>query len=468
MLFVFAQKSLILLTLIMLASCVMNKNDPQPELPFAIPKDFESVTESNLIINGWLYQFEDEYLEKYVRIALQKNFDLHINAQQLNAAIANAKATNALLYPDINIGVQRSRRKNFIIDDQGSPIVQYSSEYQSDLNISWEADLWGKLNDTSRAAYLDSQVSQALYLSARLSLAANVAQTWFNLIEATNQLELSQRQLNSLTVALDIVENNYHAGINSAVDVFTAKSDLENQKALVAQSKQIIDELKRNFNILLGKYPSAHLDLSQAKIPQTLEKIPAGLPSELLLRRPDVIAARNNWLSQDYNRKAAKKNRYPSITLTGNLGVSSKNLNDLLDSDTIWILIAGITQPVFNAGRLKALEDSATAQTRQALAQYANAVLNAFREVENSLAGEKYLLRQYQTTRSAARLAKSAYDMSLEQYQSGLVEYVTVLTSQRQYFSADSKQISLYNDLVQNRINLYLALGGDFFSSTEQ
>ena len=452
-----------------LASCQTVINDPEPSLSFKVPDNWESTDSHQTMVTGWLDLFDDQQLNHYVRTALQNNFNLQINAQQLEAAIANAKAAHANLYPDLSLGVQRARRKSFVIDAQGDAVAQYSSDYQADLNISWEADLWGKLSDASRAAYLDSQVLLALYRSARLALAANVAQTWFNTLEAANQLKLSQQQLQSLSEALDIVENNYQAGLNSAVDVFTAKSDLQNQKSLVAQLTQNLEALKRSFNLLLGQYPTAQLDLENTLIPKLFEQIPAGLPSELLLRRPDINAARYNWLAQDYNRKATRKNRFPSFTLTGNLGTSGERFSRLLESDAIfWSLITGLSQPIFNAGRLKALEDAASSQTRQALAEYANTILNAYIEVENALAGERYLRTQYQTTRAAAQLAKSAYDISLEQYQSGLIDYVTVLTSQRQYFSADSRQISLYNELIQNRINLHLALGGDFFTPVDQ
>lgn len=455
-------------TVTVLSNCALVNTALETDPAMRHPENWESDQANGKIITGWLSQFNDRQLNTHVRTALQNNFNLKVDLEQLNAAIANARATNADLFPDVNLGIQGSRSKNFIINDRGDAIAQYSTQYQGDIGITWEVDLWNKLSDSSRAAALDSEVLAASYQAARLSLAASVAQTWFNTIEARNQLELAQRQLKSLGEALDIVENNYRAGLTSAVDVFTAKSDLENQKALLAQSNQTLEQLKRNFNRLLGRYPSARLDTSEAKIPDSIDTVPSGLPSELLLRRPDVIAAYKNWLARQYDQGNARKNRYPSFKLTGTAGQGSDTLSKVLDSDDLfWSLVAGISQPVFDAGRLKALEQSAAAQTRQALAEYANTILNAFNEVENAFAGEQYLLDQYKTTKSAAELAKTAYDISLEQYQRGLVEYVTVLANQRQYFSADSRQLGLYNDLIQNRIDLHLALGGDFFTLTE-
>ena len=456
-------------SVILLANCTLIQTDTNTDHTLLLPGNWEATDSNESITLGWLSQFDDKTLHQHVRTALQNNFDLTVNFEQLNAAIANAKASNANLFPQIDIGLERNRNKRYTVNDQGNAIANYSTQYQAELGISWEADIWNKLSDLSRVALLDAEVQEASYQAARLSLAANVAQTWFNTIEAANQHKLSQNQQKSLSEALDVVENNYRAGLISAVDVFTAKSDLENQKAQLAQTQQTLEQLKRNFNRLLGRYPSAKLDLSSAAIPNSIESIPAGLPSELLERRPDIIAARKNWLARQYNQNNARKNRYPSFRLTGTLGLTSDSISNLLDSDDLfWSLVTGITQPVFNAGRLKALEKGADAQARQALAEYANTILDALIEIENALAGEKYLRIQYKTTKFAAALAKSAYDISLEQYQRGLVEYDTVLTSQRQYFSADSSQIRLYNDLIQNRINLYLALGGDFFTYSEQ
>ncbi len=463
-----------LLPIIFLAAitsgCHYFKTQTQPatQIPFNFPDNWETASSAQKISLGWLSQFNDTVLNQHVRTALQNNFDLQVSAERLAAAIASAKAINSSLYPELNLGLQRNRQKAFLIDSQGLVSTEYSTQYRGDVNLTWEIDLWGKLSDRSRSAYLDSQVQAALYESARLSLAATVAQTWFNSIEAVNLLSLAQKQLKSLNEALDVVENNYQAGLTSAVDVFSARSDLENQKAVVAQSQQNLEQIKRSFNVLLGRYPSAVLELEESKLPTEYLPTPVGLPSELLLRRPDIIAARLNWLSKDYGQQAAQKDRYPSFTLTGNIGQSSEQLSELLDSDDLfWSLVTGLSQPVFNAGRLKALEENAAAQTRQALAEYANTLLTAFSEVENALAAENYLLTRYKTTKQAAELAEAAYQLSLEQYQSGLIEYVTVLTAQRQFFAADSNQISLYNDLIQNRIALHLALGGNFFNQPD-
>lgn len=437
-------------------------------LQLYIPSKWKSTDDSEPVNYGWLSNFDDPILNKHVRTALQNNYDLEASAQRLEAAMASARAVNANLYPEVNAGIAADRAKSFVIDQDGFARSRYETNYSGRLEVSWEIDVWGKLNDRSRAAWFDAEVQRAAYQAARLSLAANVAKAWFDVIEAASQVNLSQQQLNSLSEALDIVENNYRAGLNGAVDVFSSRSDLERQKALLAQTKQRFELTKRNFNTLLANYPSAELDINQAKLPDKVIPVPAGLPAELLLRRPDILAAQYNWESRGFLRDAASKDRYPSLTLTGAYGSGSDSLGQLLNSDQFfWSLIGGVSQPVFNAGRLKALEVNASALERLALAEYANTVLTAFQEVENALDAEQYLLTRYQTTKLAAELAKSAYELSLEQYQNGLIEYVTVLTTQRQYFSADADQISLYNALIQNRINLHLALGGDFFNPVQ-
>ena len=169
--------SRILLTVIsvsMLASCTLFSTDLNTDSPVVIPGNWESTDLQEKITQGWLSQFNDKTLNTHVRTALRNNFDLKVNLEQLNAAIANARATNANLFPDITAGLERSRNKNFTINSEGIATAQYTTRYQADLGISWEIDIWNKLSDLSRAAALDAEVQAATYQAARLSLAANV------------------------------------------------------------------------------------------------------------------------------------------------------------------------------------------------------------------------------------------------------------------------------------------------------
>jgi len=202
-------------------------------------------------------------------------------------------------------------------------------------------------------------------------------------------------------------------------------------------------------------------------LPVMTDPIPAGLPSELLTRRTDVQEAWLTLLSADADLAAAHKARFPSLSLVGSAGVTSIAFSELLDGDlSVWSIAGGVTQPLFNAGRLEAIEEQAVAQVRQAEQQYLNLVFRAFADVENALSRSVSLRERYESFLDAESNSRTALALALEQYQRGLVPYTTVLESQRQAFDAVTTVVQLRNLLLQNRISLYLALGGDFSAET--
>ena len=198
-------------------------------------------------------------------------------------------------------------------------------------------------------------------------------------------------------------------------------------------------------------------------LPVMNDPIPAGLPSELLTRRADVQEAWLNLLSADANLAATHKARFPSLSLVGSTGLTSVAFGDLLDEGlSVWSIAGNVTQPLFNSGRLAALEEQALAQVRQAEQQYLDLVFRAFADVENALSRSVSLRERYESFLDAESNSAAALALALEQYQRGLVPYTTVLESQRQAFDAEATVVQLKNLLLQNRISLYLALGGEF------
>jgi outer membrane protein TolC len=198
-------------------------------------------------------------------------------------------------------------------------------------------------------------------------------------------------------------------------------------------------------------------------LPVMTDPIPSGLPSELITRRTDLQEAWLNLLAADADLAAAHKARFPSLSLVGSAGVTSAEFSDLLDTDlSVWSIAGSATQPLFNAGRLEAREEQAYARVRQAEQQYLNLVFNAFADVENAISRSVSLRERYESFLDAETNSRAALELALEQYQRGLVPYTTVLESQRQAFDAVETVVELRNLLLQNRIVLYLALGGEF------
>ncbi len=204
----------------------------------------------------------------------------------------------------------------------------------------------------------------------------------------------------------------------------------------------------------------------EGELPVITDPLPAGLPSELLTRRPDVQEAWLNLLAADADLASAHKARFPSLSLVGSSGITSLEFSDLLDGDnSFWNLAGGVTQPLFSAGRLRAFEDQAAARVELAESQYLQLVYRAFADVENSISRSSSLQKRYESFLEAETNSRAALELALEQYQRGLVSYTTVLESQRQAFDAEATVVQLRNQLLQNRISLFLSLGGEF--STE-
>ncbi len=406
----------------------------------------------------WLLQFNDERLNEFVATAISNNPDLRTSAANLAASIESAKATGAPLWPQFDARLARTRTQSEILT---SGQTAYNSVYNASININWELDIWGKLSAQKKAAVLDAESQQANYTAARLALAANIARAWYGINTLQLRLELAEKRLQSQTDTLEVIEEKYKSGTRTALEVYLNRTDLASQKASIIDLRDQLQQSIRNFKQLLGKYPDQQLAF-EAQLPELNTPVPAGLPSELLTRRPDVLASMKQWQSSKLSAKAADRARFPSFSLTASYGASSEKLR-LLDQETLlWNLVNNLTLPLFRGGQLKAQARQAEFLSDASFNQYLSTLLTSFNEVETALSSENYLSKQTQAIEEAAYYSESGYQLAFEQYQSGLIEYTTLLESQRRWFDAQSNLINLKNTLLQNRIALYLALGGDF------
>lgn len=451
------------LSLVMtLSGCsLVQTHHSQPSLP-GTPSSWSANAEKyQLVDTGWLNDFADPALAELIRAAIDTSFDLKAAAARVEAAQANAKISGADRWPQISASLNAGRAKrNSVVG--GNIISGISNNFQTGVEVSWEADIWGKLNHQAKAAIFELAASQSDFQAARLSLAANIARQWFNSVEARQQVKLATETVENYQSALTVIRENYRAGLNSALDVRLGKTNLATAQSQLAARHTQLDTQLRSLQILLGNYPSATIKTAE-QLPALKNKIPAGLPSELLQRRPDLIAAEQRLLASDERISQAKKNRLPQIRLTTSGGSSTDEFKKLLDSDTlIWSIAGGLTAPLFQGGRLKANQELATANANQALYQYAQTVLNAFREVETALAAAPFLKKQQQALKTAVSEAQESERLAAEQYRAGLIDIVTWLDAQRQLFSARSNLLQIQNQQLQNRIDLHLALGGDF------
>lgn len=409
----------------------------------------------------WIASFQDEGLEAVLTEALAANYDLAATAARLAATRAAAIISGADRYPQLSAGADGFRRDRRFDGTNGVETVRTES-YTLGLNLSWEIDLWGRLNDRARAGYADFEAAAADFEAARLSLVGLTARAWFNLVEAERQLELARFILNSFQDNLATVEDRFQTGLSRALDLRLTRANVAAAAGNVELRLRRRDEAVRAIEILLGRYPAAALQASGDLVTPSAG-IPAGLPADLISRRPDLVAAERRLAATDARYQESRKALLPSIRLTGGAGTTSGELEDLVNGDfSFWNLAGGITQPLFQGRELQAGADRARANREAALAGYAQAALQAFREVETTLAAEETLRREEEALALASEESIAAEDLAWEQYQAGLSDIITVLESQRRSFTTQRDVLTTRNQRLQNRINLHLALGGSF------
>lgn len=425
-----------------------------------------SAVQADTTLSLWWTRFNDPQLDSLVTRALTHNYNLKIAAGRLHAARAQAKIAGAPLYPQVNLGFNSSkRRQNFIglpIPGSGGVLSTTSTSYGLSADLSWEIDLWRRLSAGKSAALADFQAAQADLYGARLSLVAQTSRAWFTAIEARRQLELARATLENLRLVNAQIQSRYERGIRSSLDLRLSLSNVATTEAVVVQRQQGFDSTIRQLEILLGRYPAAEMAVG-SDLPAMPGPVPAGLPANLIARRPDLVIAERRVAASSARVSEAKRAQYPRISLTSSAGTTSNQLTNLLKGDFfVWSLAGNLLQPLFQGGRLRAGVELARANHEQTLAGFAEQALRAYGEVESALAAETFLAAQERALQVATEQAVAARELAETRYASGLSDVITMLEAQRRAFDAEGQYITVRRQRLESRVNLYLALGGDF------
>lgn len=455
-----------LLLLMLAAGCATPPEVEHPDLDIITPDSWTGgPSAAGELSMEWWIGFDDPVLTELVDRALEHNYNLKAALARLDRAAADAKIAGADLKPTAGFNFNATRRRqNFIgLPIGGSEVASSTTtSYGVSLDTSWEIDLWGRLRARAGAALADLQAVEADFRGARLSIAGQTVKAFLAVAEANQQFRLAEETVASFSRSTDQVRSRYERGLRSPLDVRLSLSNLADAKALMEQRKRLLDQSKRQLEVLLGEYPDEDVVVSQ-ELPAMPPQVPAGLPADLVKRRPDLAAAERRLAASSSRVAEAEGALYPRLSLTASGGTASEDLDDLLDGDfRVWSLAANLLQPIFEGGRLRAGVSRAKAAQDESLAQYADAVLNAYAEVESSLAAEEFLAEQEVHLAEATMQAKAAQELAEDRYNSGLEEYITVLESQRRALINEGNLIALRRQRLENRVNLYLALGGGF------
>ncbi len=420
----------------------------------------------------WWRTFDDPTLSRLIEESLAGSFDLAAVAARVEAAEARARIAGAALLPQADGSLTPSRtRRNFI----GFPIpggeervlTSLNTSWGLSLNLSWEVDLWGRLRSARDAVGRDLQAARADLAGAALSLSGQTAKAYFAVLEAREQAALARATLENRRRNLDRVRRRFEAGLVDALDLRLARSEEASAESVLQSQLQALDALERQLQALLVRYPDRELDRLPDELPEVFdhgpEAVPAGLPAEIVSRRPDLAGAEARLEAAGFRVAEARAALYPGLRLTGSAGRSSEDVEDLLDGDfTVWSIAGSLLQPIFQGGRLRANVDLSRASFEEATALYAGRVLQAFREVETALAAERYLEGQTTALERAAEEARRARELAEERYRMGLTDYLNVLEAQRRAFDADSRRLQAERRRLDARVDLVLALGGGY------
>ncbi|MEM7393719.1 MAG: efflux transporter outer membrane subunit, partial [Verrucomicrobiota bacterium] len=336
----------------------------------------------------WLDDFSNPQLKAVIEEALTNNYNLRAAAYRLEEVRALALKAGAERRPQVGAGLGAGRQKRSA--SGGLTLTEPEvSQYDFNVNLNWELDLWGRLKDRRDAATLALEQEENLLNDTRLSLVATTIRSWYNVVEHQRQVELARDVLASFESNLNTVEERYEAGLSTALDLRLTRANTAGARRSLQARQRQFDAAARALEILLGRYPARALEVEK-EIPALKPQFTTGVPSVLLQRRPDLRAAARNVERLRKESRVAKKALLPSLRITGSYGSQSDTFGDVLDFN-IWNIAANAAQPLLQGGRLKADILQARAALQRALAEYGRIALQAFLDVEQALAAEGYL-----------------------------------------------------------------------------
>jgi NodT family efflux transporter outer membrane factor (OMF) lipoprotein len=448
----------LLLLLLWISACSPFAPAPRPAAHGSLPEAYSLYPVQAPEPSPWWYAFDSPELNQLLNEAFAGNLSLRQAWARMEQAQALAIQAGADLYPDLTATGDTFHSRRHI--ENGTTDTYTTRQYAAGLSTHYEIDLWGRIRAERNAARLDAEASREDWKATVIALAANVTTTWARILSQQNQLRLLETQLKTNRIYLELVELRYRKGIVSALDVFQQQQVVEgvqSQIPLVEAQEQV---LHNQLAVLLGKAPG-RLDIQTTDLPEPSELPAAGLPADLLAKRPDVRAAGLRLEAADWQLAAARANRLPAVNLTGAAGYGPADIDLMLDN---WIIsLAGnLTAPLLDGGRRAAEVDRNRAVIDENLAAYRQTVITAIREVEDALVAEHYQRRYIDGLNRQLEAARYALVEAREQYRKGVADYLPVLTQLLAVQNLERNLVTQKTQLLIDRLDLYKALGGNW------
>jgi len=460
----FSKAILLLLVALTLQSCFVAQEYTRPELPetAALYRTDNLPTDSISIANvSWKTLFEDQYLQQYIDEGLQNNMDVRIAIQQMVAAEAYAKEGKAGYLPSVNIGaniIHQELSKN----SQFGAFLTNTSTDQFDItaNLSWEADIWGKIRSNKRATQAAYLQSIAGHQAVKTQLISSIANTYYNLLALDAQLEVTKETIATRESGVETIKALKDAGQVTQVAVDQNIAQYNSARALQVDIETAIFKTENTLSILLGKAPQ-NFERSNLDIQEIDQDLKLGVPASLLSNRPDIMAAEYNLIQSFELTNVARSNFYPSLTVTASGGFQSLQLDQLLNTNSLFAnIIGGLTQPLFNKRAIKTQNEVAISQQEQALLQFKKTLLVAGNEVSNALFTYEAETRKFEFRKNEVEALRTAEANSEELLKNGYANYLDLLTARQSALSAELNIIDSRLQQLVSIVDLYEALGG--------
>ena len=410
----------------------------------------------------WWMVFEDTTLDSLISLAVERNPSVLMAINRMDMAKANLGIARSAFYPTIDLNAGWTRQQSSGNMGTGNP-QGWNSNFQTSLDMSWQMDVFGNIRMKAKAQKENYAASREEYNAAMVSLCAQVAQTYFNLREMQQELDVLKRNAMSQEAVVKITEVRYNTGLVAKLDVAQAKSVYYSTLASIPSTESSIAQYMNTLAVLLGLYPQEVVEtLSVPRpLPDYMEPVGVEMPAQLLLRRPDVRAAERQVNAQASLLGAAKTDWFPSFFLNGALGYSSQDLRDFTRKKSMtWSIAPSMKWTIFNGSERVNNIRLQRAQLDETINQFNNTVLTAVQEVENAMNAYKNSIKQIVACREMVNQGKEAFDLSLDLYKQGLSPFQNVLDAQRSLLTYENSLVKAKGYSLICLVQMYQALGG--------
>jgi len=440
----------------------------RPDIGVQVPETYQQApekTEPNETDDKWWNIFNDPELNQIVEEALRNNLDIKKSTAAIQVVRAQLVTTRADRFPRVGFQGQGERQRlPKQVSQQGRNVStdREIDTYAMSLPASFEVDLWGRLARAEEAARANLLQAEENRHTVAQTVVGETISLYLQIESFERGIQIAEKLIETIRHSLTLVENRYERGLSSILDLRQARRTLARAEATLPTLRQSLGTTQQRLAVFLGRYPKTRPPRHQPDdYFKRLDPVPSGLPSELLLRRPDVRAAEAQLVALNAEIGVRKASRFPRITLTGAYGYSSDELNRLFRAENeLWNIALGITQPLFDAGKLEAGQREAEARYQQGVAEYAKSILTAFSEVESAFLTREEQIKRRDFIVSFVREARATQRIAENRYKRGLADYLTVLDSQQTRFEAERDLLEVDLAIMNNRVTLHRALGG--------